>query len=52
MGAYQRAATELAFLRERAERHGPDREFAVREQALLALLARSRQTFAAEPHRS
>jgi RsiW-degrading membrane proteinase PrsW (M82 family) len=48
MGAYQRAATELAFLRERAERHGPDRDFALREQALLAMLARSRQTFAGE----
>ena len=42
MGAYQQAATELAFLRERAGRVGVDPAFTEREQSLLAMLARSR----------
>ncbi len=43
---YQRAATELAFLRQRAARVGPDAAFAERESALLATLGRSRSAFA------
>jgi RsiW-degrading membrane proteinase PrsW (M82 family) len=43
MRDYQRAATELAFLRERAGRVGPDATYPHREQALLAMLVRSRQ---------
>ena len=42
MADYQRAATELAFLRARAARHGADPAFVERERALLALLVRSR----------
>jgi RsiW-degrading membrane proteinase PrsW (M82 family) len=54
MSDYQRAATELAFLRERAERLGPERDFFAREHALLAMVARSRAAFTgtAQPWRS
>jgi protease PrsW len=40
--AFQHAATELAFLRDRAERGHAGRDFAQRERALLADLMRSR----------
>ena len=40
--AFQHAATELAFLRDRAERGGADDDFAQRERSLLTDLARTR----------
>lgn len=46
MDDYQRAAAELAFLRDRAERLGPDRHFAERERGLLAALVASRAALA------
>jgi RsiW-degrading membrane proteinase PrsW (M82 family) len=41
--AYQLAATELAFLRDRGERGHPPRDFAERELTLLAQLSRARE---------
>ena len=46
MRDYQRAAAELAFLRERAERLGPSGDFAEHERSLLAALARGRAALA------
>jgi RsiW-degrading membrane proteinase PrsW (M82 family) len=43
---FQHAATELAFLRDRAERNGADRNFGQRERSLLAELARTRAAVA------
>ncbi|MGN6598404.1 MAG: PrsW family intramembrane metalloprotease [Actinomycetes bacterium] len=46
---YQSAATELAFLRERAARRGPAPDFAQRELQLLAELRSARAALAATP---
>ncbi len=50
MGNYQEAATELAFLRDRAQRLGADRSFPAREGTLLAALHRSRAALAPALH--
>jgi hypothetical protein len=45
--AFQHAATELAFLRDRAERGAAHEDFVQRERSLLADLARTRAAIAA-----
>ena len=45
--AFQHAATELAFLRDRAERGGAHEDFLQRERSLLAEVARTRAAIAA-----
>ena len=47
--AFQLAATELAFLRDRAERGRADADFQQRERRLLAELARTRAAVAGSP---
>jgi RsiW-degrading membrane proteinase PrsW (M82 family) len=46
MRDFQHAATELAFLRDRAERLGPAADFAARERSLLAEVAEHRAALA------
>lgn len=46
MRSYQHIATELAFLRDRAARHGPGQEFVTRERDLLHSLAGHRERLA------
>lgn len=48
---FQLAATELAFLRDRAERGHAGRNFPMRERQLLATVTRSRSALAATPIR-
>jgi hypothetical protein len=46
MRDFQHAATELAFLRDRAERLGAAPDFATRERSLLAEVAQHRAALA------